>query len=54
MQNETSNDMCKRKYKKKNDFKINIIFNENGENLANIIERAFSNYILRNNSTKVN
>ena len=39
----------KRKYKKKNDFKINIVFNENGENLENIIERAFSNYILRNN-----
>ena len=51
MQKETSNDICKRKYKKKNDFKINIIFNENGENLENVIERAFSNYILRNNST---
>ena len=51
MQNETSNYICKRKYKRRNDFKINIIFNENGEKLENIIERAFSNYILRNNST---
>ena len=41
----------RRKYKKKNDFKINIIFNENGEKLENVIERAFSNYILRNNNT---
>ena len=41
----------RRKYKKKNDFKINIIFNKNGENLETIIERAFSNYILRNNGT---
>ncbi len=51
MQKETSNDICKRKYKKRNYFKINIIFNENGEKLENVIERAFSNYILRNNST---
>ena len=51
MQNETSNDIGKRKYKKRNDFKINIIFNENGEKLENVIERAFSNYILKNNST---
>ena len=51
MQKETSNDICKRKYKKRNDFKINVIFNENGENLETIIEKAFSNYILRNNST---
>ncbi len=36
------------KYKKRNDFKINIIFNENGEKLENVIERAFSNYILKN------
>ena len=41
----------RRKYKKKNDFKINIIFNKNGENLETIIERAFRNYILRNNGT---
>ena len=41
----------RRKYKKRNDFKINIIFNENGENLESIIERSFSNYILKNHST---
>lgn len=34
----------KREYKKKNDFKINIIFNEKGEALERIIERAFGNY----------
>lgn len=34
----------KREYKKKNDFKINIIFNEKGEKLDKIIERAFGNY----------
>ena len=54
MQEQKLNSKAKKIYKKKNDFKINIIFNENGENLENIIERAFSNYILRNNSTKVN
>jgi len=37
----------KRKYKKKNDFKINIIFNEKGETLDKIIERAFGNYLLK-------
>jgi len=31
----------KKKYKKKNDFKINFIFNEKGEELQKIIERAF-------------
>ena len=31
----------KKKYKKKNDFKINLIFNEKGEELQKIIERAF-------------
>ena len=51
MQKETSNDICKRKYKKKRDFKINVIFNENGEKLEKVIERAFSNYVLRNNNT---
>lgn len=34
----------KKKYKKKNDFKINLIFNEKGEGLEKIIERAFGNY----------
>ncbi len=40
----------KKKYRKKNDFKINIIFNEKGEVLDKIIERAFGNYCL--NKTK--
>jgi len=35
----------KKKYKKKNDFKINLIFNEKGEELEKIIERAFVNYV---------
>lgn len=39
----------KKKYKKKNDFKINIIFNEKGETLNRIIERAFGNYCLKKN-----
>ena len=34
----------KREYKKKNDFKINIIFNEKGEKNEKVIERAFGNY----------
>ena len=34
----------KKKYKK-NDFKINIIFNDKGETLEKIIERAFVNYV---------
>lgn len=37
----------KKKYKKKNDFKINVIFNEKGERLERIIERAFGNYVLK-------
>ena len=37
----------RRKYKKKNDFKINIIFNEKGETLERIIERAFGNYCIK-------
>ncbi len=36
-----------RKYKKKNDFKINIFFNDKGEALEKIIERAFGNYCLK-------
>ena len=32
------------KKQKKNDFKINMIFDSKGENLNTIIERAFSNY----------
>ena len=37
----------KKKYKKKSDFKINIIFNEKGEELEKVIERAFGNYVLK-------
>ncbi len=37
----------KKKYKKKNNFKINIIFNEKGEALEKVIERAFGNYVLK-------
>ena len=37
----------KKKYKKKNDFKFNIIFNNDGESFENIIERAFKNYVLK-------
>ena len=38
----------KKKYKKKNDFKINLIFNEKGEELQKIIERAFRKLLLKN------
>lgn len=37
----------KKKYKKKNDFKINLIFNQKGEEVQKIVERAFANYILK-------
>ena len=37
----------KKKYKKKNDFKINLFFNEKGETLEKVIERAFINYVLK-------
>ncbi len=37
----------KRKYKKKNNFNIKIIFNEKGEKLESTIERAFTNYCIR-------
>ena len=47
MKNEKKAYKEKRKYKKKNDFKFNIIFNNNGESFENIIERAFKNYILK-------
>ena len=43
----------KRKYKKKNDFKINLIFNEKGETLETIIERAFGNYCLKKNYIQI-
>lgn len=38
----------KKKYKKKNEFKINIIFNEKGESLEKVIERAFRKLLLEN------
>ena len=37
----------KKEYKKKNNFKINIIFNEKGEALEKVIERAFGNHVLK-------
>ncbi len=46
---EVKQDVKKKKYKKKNEFKFNIIFNNNGETLENIIERAFGNYCIKRN-----
>ena len=43
----------KRKYNKKNTFKMNFIFNEKGEELNKIIERAFENYCLTKTSKKI-
>jgi len=37
----------RKKYKKKNEFRFNIIFNNNGETLERIVERAFGNYCLK-------
>lgn len=37
----------KKKYKKKNEFKFNAIFNNNGESLEKIIERAFGIYCIK-------
>jgi hypothetical protein len=37
----------KKKYKKKNEFKFNVIFNNNGEKFEKIVERAFGNYCLK-------
>lgn len=39
----------KKNDKKKNDFKVNMIFNEKGEALERIIERAFGNYCMKKN-----
>ena len=39
----------KKNDKKKNDFKVNMIYNEKGETLERIIERAFGNYCLKKN-----
>ncbi|MDO5557907.1 MAG: hypothetical protein Q4G05_06730 [Clostridia bacterium] len=40
----------KREYRKKSDFKINIIFNDEGKNFENIIERAFEIYCKKKNN----
>lgn len=37
----------KKKYKKKNEFKFNIIFNNNGETLEKIVERAFRKLLFK-------
>lgn len=39
--NEINKNGKKKKYKKKNEFKFNIIFNNNGETFEKIVERAF-------------
>ncbi len=39
----------KKNDKKKNDFKVNMIYNEKGETLERIIERAFGNYCMKEN-----
>lgn len=39
----------KKNDKKKNDFKVNMIYNEKGETLERIIERAFGNYCMKKN-----
>lgn len=39
-------DTQEQKYKKRNEFKFNIICNEKGEELESIIERAFGNYCM--------
>ena len=44
---EVKQDFKKKKYKKKNEFRFNIIFNNNGETLERIVERAFGNYCLK-------
>ena len=44
---EVKQDVKKKKYKKKNESRFNIIFNNNGETLERIVERAFGNYCLK-------
>ena len=41
---EVKQDVKKKKYKKKNEFKFNIIFNNNREKIEKIIEIEFRNY----------
>ena len=38
----------KRSYKKKNEFKINLFYNDKGESLERVIERAFKTYCSKN------
>lgn len=38
------NSKKEKKYQTQNEFKFNMIFNNNGETLERIIERAFGNY----------
>ena len=38
----------KKKYNKKNNFRINIFFNENGEKFEKVIERTFGIYCQKN------
>ena len=44
---EVRQDVKKKKYKKNNEFTFNIIFNDKGETLERIVERAFGNYCLK-------
>lgn len=44
---ENKKEKQKKIYKKRNEFKFNFIFNNSGETFDKIIERSFSNYILR-------
>ncbi len=45
---QTKTQTKNKKYKKKNEFKLNLIYNEKGEPLEKIIERAFTNYYIKN------
>lgn len=45
--NEINKNCEKKKYKKKNEFKFNIIFNNNGETLEKIVERAFRKLLFK-------
>ncbi len=44
---EINKNNAKKKYKKKNEFKFNIIFNNNGETLEEIVERAFRKLLFK-------
>lgn len=47
MMSEINKNREKKKYKKKNEFKFNIIFNNNGETLEKIVERAFRKLLFK-------